>query len=75
MNFLKEVWKEMKIDWFGMILYGVFGFVLSFGGIGVLEQPLCFFTLLGILIVVDIRAHNHGLDRGVEIVKNVWDLK
>lgn len=61
-----------NMDWLGLFLYGLFGFLLSYGGIGVLTQPLVFFGVLAILVVVDVRAHNAGLDKGVEIMEEVW---
>ena len=64
-----------SIDWVNTFLYGLFGFLMAYGGIGVLTQPFVFLGLLAILIVVDIRSHNSGLDKGVEIMKEVWDLK
>lgn len=63
------------VDWVNLVLYGVFGFLLGVVGIGVLTQPLPFFALLGILVFVDIRSHKKGLDKGVEIVKEVWGIK
>ena len=65
----------MSLDWIGMFLYGLFGWLLAFGGIGVLTQPFVFLGLLAILMVVDIRSHTIGLNKGADIVKEVWDLK
>lgn len=70
MNYLKEFFSA--IDWFNLLMYGLFGFMLSFSGVGVLEHPWNFLTLVAILIAVDIRSHNDGLNRGVEIMKEVW---
>lgn len=65
----------MSLDWIGMFLYGLFGWLLAFGGIGVLTQPFVFLGLLAILMVVDIRSHTIGLNKGADIVKEVWYLK
>lgn len=70
---MKDVLKS--IDWLNLALYGLFGFLLAYGGIGVLTQPFVFLGLLTILIVVDIRSHTIGLNKGADIVKEVWDLK
>lgn len=70
---MKDVLKS--IDWFGIVLYGLFGWLLAFGGIGVLTQPFVFLSLLAILVAVDIRSHIAGLNKGSDIVKKVWDLK
>jgi 4-amino-4-deoxy-L-arabinose transferase-like glycosyltransferase len=68
-KFLKEM------DWLSVALYGLFGFLLAVGGIGVLTQPLIFLALLAILIITDLRSHNAGMKIGSDIVKQVWDLK
>lgn len=65
----------MSLDWIAMFLYGLFGWLLAFGGISVLTQPFVFLGLLAILMVVDIRSHTIGLNKGVDIVEEVWDLK
>lgn len=70
---MKDVLKS--IDWLSLVLYGLFGWLLAFGGIGVLTQPFVFLGLLAILMVVDIRSHTIGLNKGADIVKEVWDLK
>lgn len=64
-----------SIDWLGLFLYGAFGTLLDIGGVGVMAQPFIFFALLGILMFVDIRAHNKGLDAGADMVKEVWGIK
>ena len=64
-----------SVDWLALVLYAFFGFVLNISGVGVLTQPLNFFVLLIILMVVDMRSHQEGLNRGVEIVKQVWGIK
>jgi uncharacterized membrane protein len=68
-KFLKE------LDWLSLVLYALFGWLLAVGGVGVLTQPLIFFGALAILVVVDIRSHNGGLKRGVEITKEIWEIK
>lgn len=64
-----------SIDWVNTFLYGLFGFLMAYGGIGVITQPLVFFGLLAILIVVDVRSHSKGLNQGADIVSEVWNLK
>lgn len=64
-----------SLDWLGLFLYAAFGALLSAAGVSVMAQPLTFFALLGILMFVDIRAHNKGLDAGVDITKDVWGIK
>jgi len=55
------MWKQIKDDWLGILLYALFGLVLEANGLGVLENPLGFFAALGILMVVDIRSYSRGL--------------
>ena len=40
-----------------LVLYWVFGFMLTKAGVSVTEKPFEFFTLLGILMLVDIVSH------------------
>jgi hypothetical protein len=37
-----------------VVLYGVFGMILGQAGVGALEEPGYFFSLLGILLAVDL---------------------
>lgn len=64
-----------KYNVIGITLYALFGFVLSLAGVGVMEKPIEFITLLAILIVVDISSHTNGLNKGVEIAKDVYGIK
>lgn len=64
-----------SVNWLNLVLYGVFGALLSIGGIGVLTQPGLFLVLLGILIAVDINSHIKGLNKGIEITRDVWSIK
>lgn len=67
--------KFLKSEWINLVLYGLFGFILADAGVGVTDQPLYFFSLLGILVFTNIRAHSDGLDSGVNIVKEVWGIE
>lgn len=64
-----------KYNIIGLTLYALFGFVLALSGVGVMEKPFEFITLLVILIVVDISSHSNGFSKGIEIAKDVYGIK
>ena len=55
------MWNSIKKDLLILSLYGLFGVVLGINGVGVLENPLGFFSSLIILLAVDILSFNSGL--------------
>ena len=55
------MWNSIKKDLLILLLYGLFGVVLGINGVGVLENPLGFFSSLIILLAVDILSFNRGL--------------
>ena len=55
----------LKESWFGLVMYSLFGLVLSIAGVSVTEKPIEFLLLLGILIAVDLQAFHRGLSKGV----------
>ena len=62
---MKKFFKNL--DYLSLTLYLAFGWILGISGVDVVEHTLAFFSLLGILAVVDMRSYNCGLNRGVEI--------
>lgn len=55
------MWNRIKKDLLILLLYALFGLVLEVNGVGVLENPLGFFSSLIILLAVDILSFNSGL--------------
>lgn len=56
-------------------LYALLGLVLAMNGIFVTENPAGFFSIFGILLVIDNVSFRRGLKCGSEIVKEVWGIK
>jgi site-specific recombinase len=69
---MKEFFKD---NWVSLVLYGLFGLLLGMSGVSITEKPFYFWALTSILVVIDLRSHNQGLNKGAEIVKTVWDIK
>ena len=42
--------------WIGLILFGILGAALSAIGIRVEENPISFFTIIGIAVLIDVNA-------------------
>lgn len=46
---------------FGLLLYVLLGFLLSVFGINVVDSPLQFLTILGLVVAIDITAFKQGM--------------
>ena len=46
---------------FGFLLYGLLGVMLSIAGVPVMEKPVEFFLILGLVIAIDVTSFKQGL--------------
>lgn len=46
---------------FSILLYGLLGLMLAVAGIGATERPIEFFTILGLVVAIDITSFKQGL--------------
>lgn len=58
-----------------LCLYAALGLVLAMNGIFAGDNPIGFFSIMGILVLVDNISFSQGLRRGSEVVKDVWGIK
>ena len=49
-----------------LVLYALFGVILAESGVSVVDKPIEFLSLLGILMVVDLLSYKNGYNRGVQ---------
>ena len=52
---------------FGLLLYGLLGVALSFSGVDVVQKPLEFLVILGLVLAIDITAFKQGMKVGMKV--------
>ena len=52
---------------FGLLLYGLLGVALGFSGVDVVQKPLEFLVILGLVLAIDITAFKQGMKVGMKV--------